>query len=84
MKFGEYLIGKNKINNEQLEKALQMQVDNTNVKLGELLVFYNYLEKEDLMNEISSYVRETGATIKDIDEWLTQEEADKLIDGLKH
>jgi len=79
MRFGEYLMDKEIIQVNQLEDALVMQMDNPKLKLGEILLSMSYITKSQLIENIKSYMRQTGKTVEDLNDWVTQEEADQLV-----
>jgi len=83
MLFGEYLINKKIIDSDQLEDALKIQKVNPQIKIGEIVVSQGSITQMDLINLIESYIKETGANVTEMSEWLKQEEADALIRKLK-
>ncbi len=83
MKFGEYLVQESKLNKDQLKEALSMQVDNPNLKLGEIFVSLEYLSASELLGSIEAYVKQTGVELDQVTEWLTQKEVDELVAKLK-
>ena len=78
-RFGEYLLDKDIIVINQLEDALVMQMDNPSLKLGEILLALGYLNRNQLINTLKVYLRETGKEVDLVNDWVTQEEADRLI-----
>lgn len=52
MKFGEYFIAKEKLNNSSLDKALKIQ-EKKGGYIGEILVNLEYISEEDLLSYIS-------------------------------
>jgi len=83
MLFGEYLINKKIIDADQLDDALKIQKVNPQIKIGEIVVSQGSITQMDLINLIESYIKETGANVTEMSEWLKQEEADALIRKLK-
>ena len=83
MKFGEYLEQKQAITTEQLKEALAMQVDNPKLKLGEILVSKGQLSAQELLNWIERYIYDTGNIVAEMNRWLSQEEADMLIQKIR-
>jgi len=79
MRFGEYLLQKNVIDVNQLEDALVMQMDNPKLKLGEVLFAVGVVTKAQLIQSLKAYINETGKEVSEINDWVTQEEADILI-----
>lgn len=79
MRFGEYLIQKDIIVLSQLEDALVMQMDNPKLKLGEVLVALGFLNKVKLIDNLKTYIKETNKKVEEVNDWVTQEEADKII-----
>ena len=82
--FGEILIEKGKINEEQLNQALQLQKDNPERKIGEILVTLNYITFTDIKETLKVQYKLNGKMPPDIEEWLTQEEIDKLLKEIKN
>ena len=83
MKFGEYLVQLKALSKDQLKEALALQVDNNNLKLGQILVSMNLLDKESFHHYLDKYVHDTGYEISEIPKWLNQDEVDELLDSLK-
>jgi hypothetical protein len=79
MRFGEYLLENNIININQLEDALMMQMDNSHLKLGEILLALDFMNRNQLISMLKSYINETGKEVEEINDWVTQDEADLLI-----
>lgn len=79
MRFGEYLLEKNIIVVNQLEDALVMQMDNPKLKLGEILLALGFVSRLQLIQTLKTYIQETGKEVEEINDWVTQEEADLLI-----
>ncbi|MES0489647.1 MAG: hypothetical protein ABUK01_06635 [Leptospirales bacterium] len=83
MKFGEFLIEKHIVSPVQLQEALNIQKDNPTLKLGEVLVAHRMLENNELLKYIQNFMDETGAEVSEMTKWLSQKEADELIQSLK-
>jgi hypothetical protein len=83
MKYGEYLLSKEIIELNQLEDALTMQVDNPQLKMGEVLLSLGFLNRDQLQQSLKNYIKETGKNYEELNDWVTQEEADQLIAELK-
>ena len=79
MRFGEYLLNKEIIVVHQLEDALVMQMDNPQLKLGEILLALGFVTRNQLISLLKNYIQETGKHVDEINDWVTQEEADLLI-----
>lgn len=81
--FGEILIQEGKINKEQLNKGLNLQKDNSDRKLGEILVTLNFIKYDDIIDTVKKQYKLNGATPSDIDKWLSQSEVDAIIKSMK-
>jgi len=79
MRYGEFLLDKEFITTGQLEDALVMQMDNPELKLGEILIAIGALNRDNMISTLKSYIKDTGHQLKEINNWVTQEEADMLI-----
>ncbi|MDH4263476.1 MAG: hypothetical protein OEV78_10575 [Spirochaetia bacterium] len=79
MRYGEYLLDKEIISINQLEDALVMQMDNKQLKLGEILLALGFMNRNQLIVSLKSYINETHKEVEEINDWVTQEEADLLI-----
>jgi len=83
MKFGKYLTENNIITKDDLTEALAMQVDNADLKLGEVLVGQEVLTRSELIQHIEAFIESTGTDVKEVTSWVSQDEADELIQQLK-
>lgn len=81
--FGEILIEKGKLTKEQVQKALTLQKDNPERKMGEILVTLNYIKYDDIIDTIKKQYKSSGNTPLGIDKWLEQNEIDKIINSAK-
>ncbi len=81
--FGEILIEKGKLTKEQVQKALTLQKDNPERKMGEILVTLNYIEYDDIIDTIKKQYKISDSTPPGIDKWLEQDEIDKIINSAK-
>ncbi|MBN1899617.1 MAG: hypothetical protein JW827_12650 [Spirochaetes bacterium] len=81
--FGEILVEKGKITQEQLDEGLQLQRDNPERKLGEILVTLNHLKYEDISSVLKEQYKEKGKTPPEVEKWLSQEEIDRIISEAK-
>lgn len=76
------MLTKNVISVNQLEDSLMIQMDNPNLKLGEILVSSEIIDKAILQETLKAYIKETGKKVEDVNDWVTQEEADIIIKEL--
>ncbi len=81
--FGEILIEEGKITHQQLEEGLKLQKDNPERKLGEILVTLNYIKYEDIVETLKKQYEHNGKTPPGVEEWLSQEEVDRIIAEIK-
>ena len=80
MKIGEFLIRENYITQEVLDKALQIQSDQKNLRLGAILVNMGEITEPDLDKYIVSFFKYINDTaLNEAAQWLTQDEVDKLF-----
>jgi hypothetical protein len=79
IKVGEFFVENKIITEEQLNDALEMQIDNPERLVGEILVTLGFLTKEDLIMAMEMYLVKTDAQPLHVDEWLDQDEIDILI-----
>ena len=83
MRFGEFLIEQKIINREDLQDALAIQVDNPQLKLGEVLVAHGWVGNQQLLDCIQKYMEITGSKVDDVNEWLNQSEVDALLKKIR-
>ena len=76
-KLGNILISQNAIDEEQLEKALEIQKKNNDMPLGTILVQEGYINKEQLFNALEE---QTGIEYFDLDGVEIPDEVIKLVD----
>lgn len=79
MKIGEYFVQKGFITREQLDAALQLQKDNPEILLGHVMVTQDLLTKDQLNQAVADFLRELHRDRESLDEWLSQEQVDELI-----
>ncbi len=78
MKIGEYFIEKEYITQEDLDKALALQKQNRDMRLGDLLVKSGALQKDELEKYVVEFMNiDSGEA--NLDEWLTQDQVDALV-----
>lgn len=63
---GNYLIEKGIITEEQLQKALQYQSENSNKKIGEILAEMNILGEKEVLKELANYLGVQYVILEDI------------------
>ncbi len=80
--FGEILIEEGKLTREQVDKGLALQKDNPDKKLGEILVTLNFLKYDDIIDTLMKQYKDVGELPEGVDNWLSQEEIDKIIDNI--
>jgi len=80
--FGEILKEEGKITDEMIQKALELQKDNPTRKLGEILVTLNYITYDDITDTLLKQYESKGEPPQDLEEWLSQEEIDKILKKL--
>lgn len=81
--FGEIPMEEGKITHQQLEEGLKLQRDNPERKLGEILVTLNYIKYEDIVETLIKQYKADGKPPPGVEEWLSQEEVDRLIASIK-
>ncbi len=82
--FGEILIEEGKLTREQVEKGLELQKDNPNLRLGEILVTLNYIKYDDIIDTLMKQYNDIGELPEGVDEWLTQDEIDEILNNMKN
>ena len=82
--FGEILIEEGKLTREQVEKGLELQKDNSNLRLGEILVTLNYIKYDDIIDTLMKQYNDIGELPEGVDEWLTQDEIDEILNNMKN
>ncbi len=81
--FGEILIDEGKLTREQVDSGLKLQKDNPDKKLGEILVTLNYIKYDDIIDTLMKQYNDLGEMPDGVDNWLTQDEIDKIIESVK-
>ena len=83
LRVGEFLVENGIITNEQLENALNMQVDNKERLIGEILVTQGVLTKEEMIMAFEMYLMITDTAVAHVDEWLDQDEIDMIMNRIE-
>ena len=77
--FGEILKQDGKLTDKMIKKALKLQKDNPSRKLGEILVTLEFIKYDDITDTLRTQYASTGETPEGLEDWLSQDEIDKII-----
>ncbi len=83
MRFGELLVSRGAITEDQLSRALALQKDNPERKIGEILVTIGAIDVTALFTYLEEFYG-GGSDQVELGDWLSQDGIDKLIQSLDH
>lgn len=80
MKIGEYFVSKNYISRKDLNKALELQKQNKNLRVGEILVKTGAVSPRDLRAYVIDFMIQNEQS--DLEKFLSQNQINELIECL--